>query len=105
MTEQDESVAESMQQVDSVMALEGFEKSEAMKALDAAILARRTTVAGAAHFLVLHSRIVAARAVLTSIGPDDERYGVIRARCDEQVGALRGLAVEMDGSVRVAFGL
>lgn len=95
----------SMQQVDSVMALEGFEKSEAMRALDSAILAGRTTVAGAAQFLVLHSRIVAARAILSSIGPDDERYETIRARCDEQVEALRGLAVDMDGSVRVAFGL
>lgn len=105
MTELVESVAASMQQVDSVMALEGFEKSEAMKALDAAILAGRTTVAGAAQFLVLHSRILAARAVLGSIGPDDERYATIRARCDEQTEALRSLAVDMDGAVRVAFGL
>lgn len=98
-------VAESMRQVDALMAFHNFEKTEAMKALDAAILAGRTTVAGAAQFLVLHSRIVAARSVLASIGAEDERYGTIHARCEEQIQTLRAMAVDMDGAVRVAFGL
>jgi hypothetical protein len=105
MIEPVESLANSMQQVDAVMRLEGFEKSEAMKALDAAILTKRTTVAGAARFLVLHAHIVSARSILASIGPTDARHETIQARCTEQEEALRALAIEMDGAVRVAFGL
>lgn len=94
-----------MAQTDAIMALEGFERSPGIEALDAAILAGRASVSEASQFIALHAKMVGAQSVLAQIAPNDNRRAVIESRYKEQLAQLRSMAITMDGAVRVAFGL
>jgi hypothetical protein len=98
-------LAAAQQATDGIMALEGFEASAGVQALDAAMLAGRATLDEVLSFLKLHAAITGAESVLAAIGVDDPRYGVISARKLEQRELLRNMAIKMDGAVRVAFDL
>lgn len=94
-----------MQRVDSIMALEGFERSEGMRALDEAMLAGRASMGEVASFLLLQAKLVGAESVLKQIGQGDERHSVIEERSKQQQEELRRMAIAMGGAVRVAFDL
>lgn len=94
-----------MQQADAIMGIEGFELTERMKALDAAVLAGRATQAEVLAFVKLNATLVGARSVLEAMPGDDPRYMVIEQRYEGQLDTLRRMAIRMDGAVRVAFGL
>lgn len=94
-----------MQQADAIMGLEGFERSAGMRALDEALLAGRASLQEVSTFIELQAKMVGAQSVLKQIGQGDSRRSVIEARYQEQLIQLRGMAINMDGAVRVAFGL
>ena len=94
-----------MQQADAIMGLEGFERSAGMRALDEALLAGRASLQEVSAFIELQAKMVGARSVLKQIAQDDSRRPVIEARYREQLAQLRGMAIRMDGAVRVAFAL
>jgi hypothetical protein len=94
-----------MQQADAIMGLEGFERSAGMRALDEALLAGRASLQDVSAFIELQAKLVGAQSVLKQIGQGDDRRAVIEARYQEQLAQLRGMAIRMDGAVRVAFGL
>jgi hypothetical protein len=94
-----------MQQADAIMGIEGFELTERMKALDAAVLAGRATQAEVLAFVKLNATLAGARSVLQAMPENDPRYAVIEQRYEEQRDALRRMAIRMDGAVRVAFDL
>ena len=94
-----------MQQADAIMGLEGFERSLGMRALDEAVLAGRATLQEVSTFIELQAKMVGAQSVLKQIGQGDSRRSVIETRYQEQLAQLRGMAISMDGAVRVAFGL
>lgn len=96
---------EAMAQADAIMGLEGFEPTPGMRALDAAMLAGRATTDDVVAFLKLHAAITGAASVLEQLGTDDPRHGVIAQHLTEQHEQLRQMAIQMDGAVRVAFGL
>jgi hypothetical protein len=98
-------LAAAQRAVDGIMALEGFEASAGMQALDAAMLAGRANLDEVLAFLKLHAAITGADSVLAAIGEGDPRFGVISARRGEQQELLREMAIGMDGAVRVAFDL
>lgn len=100
-----QSLRDGMEQVDAIFGLEGFEPSDGMKALDAAMLAGRATIDDVGRFLGLHARIAGAVSVLQQISHDDPRHAVIAHRLVEQREQLRAMAIHMDGAVRVAFAL
>jgi hypothetical protein len=95
----------SMEQTDAIMALEGFERSAGMRALDEAMLSGRASVRDVRDFLMLHAKLLAARSILAQIGQGDDRRAVIEVRYREQAERLRNMAIAMDGAVRVAFNL
>ena len=94
-----------MQQADAIMGLEGFEISAGMRALDQALLAGRASLQEVCAFIELRAKLVGAQSVLGQIGKGDSRRSVIETRYQEQLTQLRGMAISMDGAVRVAFGL
>lgn len=98
-------LAAAQQAADGIMALEGFEATAGVQALDAAMPAGRATLDEVLTFLKFHASITGAESVLAVIGVDDPRYGVIAERNVEQRELLRRMAIEMDGAVRVAFDL
>jgi hypothetical protein len=98
-------LADAQHAADGIMALEGFEASPGVQALDAAMLAGRATMDEVLTFLKLHAAITGAESVLAAIGVDDPRYSLIAARKVEQCELLRNMAINMDGAVRVAFDL
>jgi hypothetical protein len=105
MNKQNNQLQAAMAQTDAIMALEGFERSPGIEALDAAILAGRASLSDAGQFIALHAKMVGAQSVLAQIGQDDSRRAVIEARYQEQLAQLRSMAITMDGAVRVAYGL
>jgi hypothetical protein len=105
MTIPEERLKHAMDCADGVMTVEGFEKSAGMKAIDEALLNRRCSLEEARTFLLLHAHVLSAQAVLQHLGNDDPRFEVISQRCQKQTQQLRLMAIEMDGAVRVAFGL
>lgn len=98
-------LAAAQRAADGIMALEGFEASAGMQALDDAMLAGRASLDEVLAFLKLHAAITGADSVMTAIGEGDPRIQVIAARRAEQHALLREMAIRMDGAVRVAFDL
>jgi hypothetical protein len=94
-----------MEQADAIVGLEGFERSAGMQALDNAMLAGRASLKEVGLFVDLHAKMVGARSVLAQLEQGDPRRAVIAARYQEQFEQLRTMAINMDGAVRVAFGL
>lgn len=76
-----------------------------MRALDEAVLAGRASLREVSTFIELQAKMVGAQSVLKQLGQGDSRRSVIEARYQEQLAQLRGMAISMDGAVRVAFGL
>ena len=102
---EERSLSKHMQQADAIMRVDGFELTERMQALDAAMLAGRATQAEVLAFVKLNATLAGARCVLQAMPTDDPRHAVIEQRYEEQQDALRRMAIRMDGAVRVAFGL
>jgi len=98
-------LAAAQRAADGIMALEGFEASAGMQALDGAMLAGRASLDDVLAFLKLHAAITGADSVLAAIGEGDPRFHVIAVRRAEQHAMLRDMAIGMDGTVRVAFDL
>lgn len=94
-----------MEQADAIVGLEGYERSAGMKALDNAMLAGRASLKEVGVFVDLNAKMVGARSVLSQLKQDDPRRAVIESRYQEQLEQLQVMAVNMDGAVRVAFGL
>lgn len=94
-----------MEQADAIVGIEGFKRSAGMKALDHAMLAGRASLKEVGIFVDLNAKMIGARSVLSQLKQDDPRRSVIEVRYLEQLEQLRAMAVNMDGAVRVAFGL
>jgi hypothetical protein len=105
MSMDEQTLQSNIRQANGLMNADGFQESERSKALDAALLSGRATTADVLSFVKLNAALASARAVLETIPASDPRKSVIAERYIAQRAALRDMAIQMDGAVRVAFGL
>lgn len=80
-----------VQEVDGIMAVNGFAKTMHMAALDDAYILGRIALDQKQDFLLLEARITGTKSVLASIGQDDARFTGLRQRCEadqEEYGRL-----------------
>lgn len=85
--------------VDGIMAVEDFPKTEKMRALDAAFIEGRMSLEDQLAFTLLDARIVSARSVLDAIGELDPRHSGIAYTLAAQETQMRNMAQNVGGDV------